>query len=101
MNIKRLINGIITGERLTPATVGLIRMVDEFHSRLFEKAPEGYIAILNPDNMLSNPRKVMLHCVKQKQQGYSCVSHVRRKVLHVNELDMVQSPIYTTLSEGV
>ena len=101
MNMNRLFSGIITGERNTSDTPRRIRRAEELRAWLVEKAPKGYIQVMDPMRMLDISLKAVLQCVKPGLQRPEYIDLGRSKVLRINVLAIRQPSFCTTLSLGV
>jgi DNA invertase Pin-like site-specific DNA recombinase len=82
--VHRWLNdGFIAAEQLTPGAPWRIRISDELRSRFVEKAPEGYIPMLEATRILGVSRQTVLQRVKRGELQAVHVHQGRRKGLRI------------------
>jgi len=86
--MHRWINdGVIAGEQLTPGAPWKIRMTDELRSRFVEKAPAGYVPMIEATRLLGVSRQTVLQRVKRGELKAVHVRLGRRKGLRIQVPD--------------
>jgi DNA invertase Pin-like site-specific DNA recombinase len=82
-----LAEGIIAGEQITPGAPWKIRITDELRARFVEKAPEGYVAMLEATLLLGVSRQTVLQRVKRGELEAVHVVRGRRKGIRIKLVD--------------
>ncbi|MFH1602567.1 MAG: recombinase family protein [Pseudomonadota bacterium] len=82
-----LAEGIIAGEQITPGAPWNIRITDELRARFVEKAPEGYVAMLEATLLLGVSRQTVLQRVKRGELEAVHVVRGRRKGIRIKLVD--------------
>lgn len=86
--VHRWLNdGLIAGEQLTPSAPWRIRMTDELRARFVERAPEGYVPIVDAMRILGVSRQTVLHRVKRGELHAIHVRSGQRKGLRIKVPD--------------
>jgi len=86
--LHRCLNdGIIAGEQLTPGAPWRIRITDDLRTRFAEKAPQGYVPIVDAMRILGVSRQTVLQRVKRGELRAVHVSRGRRKGLRIKVPD--------------
>ena len=86
--VHRWLNdGFIVGEQLTPGAPWRIRINDELRSKFVEKAPPGWLPMLEAVKVLSVSRQTVLQRVKRGDLQAVHVRSGRRKGLRINVLE--------------
>ena len=82
--VHRWLNdGFIAGEQLTPGAPWRIRITEELRARFVEKAPAGYVAMLEATHILGVTRQTILQRVKRGELEAVHVNQGRRKGLRI------------------
>ncbi len=79
--------GIIAGEQITPGAPWNIRITDELRARFVQKAPEGYVAMLEATLLLGVSRQTVLQRVKRGELEAVHVVRGRRKGIRIKVVD--------------
>jgi DNA invertase Pin-like site-specific DNA recombinase len=79
--------GIIGGEQVTPGAPWRIRMSAELRERFVEKAPEGYVPMIDAIRVLGVSRQTVLQRVKRGDLSSVHVRRGRRIGLYIKALD--------------
>ena len=80
-------DGFIAGEQLTPGAPWKIRMTDDLRSRFVEKAPAGYLPMIEATRLLGLSRQTILQRVKRGELKAVHVRLGRRKGLRIRVPD--------------
>jgi DNA invertase Pin-like site-specific DNA recombinase len=89
--VHRWLNdGFIAGEQLTPGAPWRIRITEELRARFVEKAPVGYVPMLEATKILGVSRQTVLQRVKRGQLSAIHVCRGKRKGLRINVIDAQQ-----------
>jgi len=96
-----LMSGIIVGEQLTPGAPWRIRITDELRARFVEKAPAGFVPIVDAMRRLGVSRQTVLQRVKRGELEAMHVSRGRRKGLRINMLGDPLPLFESASTEGV
>jgi DNA invertase Pin-like site-specific DNA recombinase len=80
-------DGFIAGEQLTPGAPWRIRITDELRARFVDKAPPGYLPMLETTLRLGISRQTVLQRVKRGELQALDVIRGRRKGLHIKVVD--------------
>lgn len=98
---RHLNDGIIPGEQITPGAPWRIRMNDELRAHYVEKAPEGYVPIVDAMRSLGVTRQTVLQRVKRGEIKAIHVSRGRRKGLRIKVPDALPGLFDRTQTDGV
>jgi hypothetical protein len=79
--------GVIGGEQVTPGAPWRIRMSPELRERFVEKAPEGYVPLVDAMRILGVSRQTVLQRVKRGELSAVHVRRGRRIGLYIRVLD--------------
>jgi len=79
--------GIIGGEQVTPGAPWRIRMSPELRQRFVEKAPEGYVPMVDAMRILVVSRQTVLQRVKRGELSFLHVRRGRRIGLYIKVLN--------------
>jgi DNA invertase Pin-like site-specific DNA recombinase len=94
-------DGFIAAEQLTPGAPWHIRITDELRSRFVEKAPDGYVPMLEATHILGVSRQTVLQRVKRGELQAVHVRLGRRKGLRIKLPDTIYSLFDLKPSDGV
>ena len=98
---RHLNDGIIAGEQITPGAPWRIRMNDQLRAHYVEKAPEGYVPIVDAMRILSVSRQTVLQRVKRGELKAIHVSRGRRKGLRIKVPDALPGLFDRTQTDEV
>ena len=79
--------GFVAGEQITPAAPWRIRVNAELRARFVEKAPEGYVPMINATRILGVSRQTVMQRVKRGELPAVLVHRGRRKGLRIKVPD--------------
>ncbi len=100
--VHRWLNdGFIAAEQLTPGAPWRIRITDELRARFVEKAPQGYVPMLEATHILGISRQTVLQRVKRGELEAVHVHLGRRKGLRIKLPTTVPSLFDLKPSDGV
>jgi DNA invertase Pin-like site-specific DNA recombinase/predicted DNA-binding transcriptional regulator AlpA len=86
--VHRWLNdGFIAGEQVTPGAPWQIRITDELRARFVERAPLGYLPMLEATLKLGVSRQTVLQRVKRGELEALLVTRGRRKGLRIKVVD--------------
>jgi transposase len=89
--VHRWLNdGFIAGEQLTPGAPWRIRITEELRARFVEKAPVGYVPMVEATKILGVSRQTVLQRVKRGELSAIHVCRGKRKGLRINVIDAQQ-----------
>ena len=80
-------DGFIAGEQVTPGAPWQIRITDELRARFVERAPLGYLPMLEATLKLGVSRQTVLQRVKRGELEALLVTRGRRKGLRIKVVD--------------
>ncbi len=90
--VHRWLNdGFIDGEQITPGAPWRIRITDAFHPRFMEKAPPGYVPMLEAMQRLGVTRQTVLQRVKRGELDAIHIRAGKRKALRIKVVDHQQA----------
>jgi biotin operon repressor len=80
---RRLREGFITGEQITPGAPWQIRLTDEFRARVCEHAPDGWLPLAQAAEALGVARQTVLHKVQHGELPAVYIHRGKRKGLRI------------------
>ena len=79
--------GFVAGEQVTAGAPWRIRLTAELRSRFVEKAPQGYVPMIDATRILGASRQTVLQRVKRGELQAKLVTCGRRKGLRIRVVD--------------